>query len=273
MGSSSTTNIVASGIDASAGLDPTVTWGKGERRPWNAELKVLCWKLGDSFVKVSNKEGALYGRIYRERKALGRSLAPRVLQAIGEGNIDKAVFSFIPNTAEAAYMGLLEEIEHIIGRRREQGGHQPSRPAGADRDEIARRDNTAAEVTGDWKESVYTKSYVGAGYIHDDRQGRGAKSVTFRAELPQLLGALQVTIAATAGGTCIALALGATVGRALLDTTDRGQQPCHSVRHHASGVLRTVCLYRPGAGSGVDWCAGRRQCDHSKLSQGEGRCC
>lgn len=51
-----------------AGLDPTVTWGKGEKRPWNADLKVLCWKLGDSFVKVSGRDNAFYGKLYRERK-------------------------------------------------------------------------------------------------------------------------------------------------------------------------------------------------------------
>ena len=52
-----------------AGLDPTVRWGKGEKRPWNADLKVLCWKIGDSFVKVSGREDAYYGKVYRERKA------------------------------------------------------------------------------------------------------------------------------------------------------------------------------------------------------------
>jgi hypothetical protein len=52
-----------------AGLDPTVAWDKGTKRPWNATLKTLCWKIGDSFVKVSNKPSSLYGRIYRERKA------------------------------------------------------------------------------------------------------------------------------------------------------------------------------------------------------------
>lgn len=36
-----------------AGLDCTVTWEKGCKRPWNAALKVLCWKIGDSFVKWS----------------------------------------------------------------------------------------------------------------------------------------------------------------------------------------------------------------------------
>lgn len=53
-----------------AGLDPTSTWGKGERRPWNARLKVLCWKIGESFVKVSGQPDAFYGRVYRERKEL-----------------------------------------------------------------------------------------------------------------------------------------------------------------------------------------------------------
>ncbi len=59
-------------------------------------------------------------------------------------------------------------------------------------------DNTAAEVTGAWKDSVYTKSFVGAGYIHDNREGRGTKSVVFRAELPQS-GEYEVRLSYTAG--------------------------------------------------------------------------
>lgn len=50
--------------------------------------------------------------IYRERKELGRRLAPRVIEAIG-GDVDRAVFSFIPNTAESAYMGLIEEVGRL----------------------------------------------------------------------------------------------------------------------------------------------------------------
>lgn len=38
-------------------------------RPWNASLKTLCWKIGESFVKVSNHEQDIYGHIYAERKA------------------------------------------------------------------------------------------------------------------------------------------------------------------------------------------------------------
>ena len=51
-----------------AGLDPTSVWNKGEKRPWNADLKVLCWKIGESFVKVCNKDDAFYGNIYQVRK-------------------------------------------------------------------------------------------------------------------------------------------------------------------------------------------------------------
>ncbi len=59
-----------------AGLVPGVKWEKGQRRPWNAALKTLCWKIGESFKKVSGKEDAFYGGIYAERKVLetGRNL-------------------------------------------------------------------------------------------------------------------------------------------------------------------------------------------------------
>ena len=53
-----------------AGLDPTLQWGKGEKRPYNAKLKVLTWKIADSFVKFSGREDCVYGHFYQERKAL-----------------------------------------------------------------------------------------------------------------------------------------------------------------------------------------------------------
>jgi hypothetical protein len=47
-----------------AGLDPTSKWDKGQKRPWNASLKTLCWKIGESFVKVSGMKDAYYGELY-----------------------------------------------------------------------------------------------------------------------------------------------------------------------------------------------------------------
>jgi hypothetical protein len=53
-----------------AGLDPTLKWEKGQKRPWNASLKTLCWKIGESFVKVSGHKNDIYGKIYLSRKAI-----------------------------------------------------------------------------------------------------------------------------------------------------------------------------------------------------------
>jgi hypothetical protein len=51
-----------------AGLDPSSKWEKGQKRPWNAHLKVLCWKLGDSFKKFHNQDECFYGKLYEQRK-------------------------------------------------------------------------------------------------------------------------------------------------------------------------------------------------------------
>ncbi len=47
--------------------------------------------------------------IYRERQALGGKLAPQVLKAI-DNNWADTVFSFVPNTAEVAYYGLMSTL-------------------------------------------------------------------------------------------------------------------------------------------------------------------
>jgi hypothetical protein len=39
------------------------------RIPFNRPLKTLCWKIGDSFVKLGSREDAFYARWYRQRKA------------------------------------------------------------------------------------------------------------------------------------------------------------------------------------------------------------
>ena len=52
-----------------AGLDPTQKWEKGKKRPWNAALRTLCWKVGQSFMKFSAHPDCIYGKLYRQRKA------------------------------------------------------------------------------------------------------------------------------------------------------------------------------------------------------------
>jgi hypothetical protein len=60
----------ASSLWRFAGLDPSIKWEKGEKRPWNGELKVLTvFKAGESFVKTQNNKNDVYGHIFVVRKA------------------------------------------------------------------------------------------------------------------------------------------------------------------------------------------------------------
>lgn len=53
--------------------------------------------------------------IYRERKAMGSILVDQIVASIGD-DFDRAVFSFVPNTAETAYYGLMDGLREY--RRR-----------------------------------------------------------------------------------------------------------------------------------------------------------
>ena len=52
-------------------------------------------------------------KIYKERKALGYNLSEQVLNAI-DYDLKNTIFSFIPNTAETAFYGLLQGMEHYL---------------------------------------------------------------------------------------------------------------------------------------------------------------
>jgi amidophosphoribosyltransferase len=52
------------------------------------------------------------GEIYKERKMLGKLLAPKLFDAI-DGDFAHTVFSFIPNTSETAYYGMIKGLESI----------------------------------------------------------------------------------------------------------------------------------------------------------------
>ncbi len=55
--------------------------------------------------------------IYRERKALGHNLVNDIIEATGD-DLSKVVMSFIPNTAEVAFIGLVEGFEKVLDRQK-----------------------------------------------------------------------------------------------------------------------------------------------------------
>lgn len=67
--------------------------------------------------------------IYQERKEMGRKLVDQILPAINF-NLEHTVFSYIPNTAEVAFYGLLEGLDNYLNQQKAQEiealGHNPS---------------------------------------------------------------------------------------------------------------------------------------------------
>ncbi|EMR01539.1 amidophosphoribosyltransferase [Cesiribacter andamanensis] len=56
--------------------------------------------------------------IYQERKALGRLLVPQILKAV-DYDLKNTVFSFIPNTAEVSFLGMIDGMEaHLVNERK-----------------------------------------------------------------------------------------------------------------------------------------------------------
>ncbi len=73
-------------------------------------------KKSCSFERIYFSRGS-DSQIYRERKMLGRLLVPQVLQAI-DYDIENTVFSYVPNTAESAFYGLIEGVrEYLINKK------------------------------------------------------------------------------------------------------------------------------------------------------------
>jgi amidophosphoribosyltransferase len=67
--------------------------------------------------------------IYRERKLLGEKLVPNIMKAV-DNDLDHTVFSFIPNTAEVAFYGMLEGLDNYLNAEKAKKiaalGHNPS---------------------------------------------------------------------------------------------------------------------------------------------------
>ena len=71
--------------------------------------------------------------IYNERKALGKYLFPKVQQAI-DNDFENTVFSFIPNTAETAFYGLIESVQSHL--KQQAIATVKANPAEADLDKL-----------------------------------------------------------------------------------------------------------------------------------------
>ncbi|MFO7616585.1 MAG: amidophosphoribosyltransferase [Bacteroidales bacterium] len=78
------------------------------------EVREALTRRSCSFERIYFSRGSDES-IYRERKMLGRLLVPSLLEELG-GDLANTVFSYIPNTAESAFYGMVEGLDdHLLG--------------------------------------------------------------------------------------------------------------------------------------------------------------
>ncbi len=65
-----------------------------------------------SFERIYFSRGSDH-EIYKERKQLGKNVTPEILKAIGY-DVKNSVFSFIPNTAEVSFYGMVSGVEAYL---------------------------------------------------------------------------------------------------------------------------------------------------------------
>lgn len=73
-------------------------------------------KKACSFERIYFSRGS-DAEIYQERKNLGKLILPAVLKAI-ENDTDNTVFSYIPNTAETSFYGIVEAAQDFLNQRK-----------------------------------------------------------------------------------------------------------------------------------------------------------
>jgi amidophosphoribosyltransferase len=92
---------------------------KRDGRVTNEIVRVPHKRKACSFERIYFSRGSDRD-IYNERKALGRLLAPSILEKVNY-NFNDTVFSYIPNTAETAFYGLMEGVrEHLLNWKKKQ---------------------------------------------------------------------------------------------------------------------------------------------------------
>lgn len=92
-----------------------------------SQINKMREKKACSFERIYFSRGSDVD-IYKERKSLGEKLIPRILKAV-DNDLQNTVFSFIPNTAEVAFYGMLEGLDNYLNESKIQEiaalGHNP----------------------------------------------------------------------------------------------------------------------------------------------------
>jgi amidophosphoribosyltransferase len=106
--------------------------------------------------------------IYRERKKLGELLTKPVLKAVGF-DLDNTVFSYIPNTAESAFYGLIKGVEDYLNQSKVE--HISSRGSYLTREELEKIINQRPRVEKIAVKDAKLRTFISEDKGRDDLVG------------------------------------------------------------------------------------------------------
>ena len=89
---------------------------KKDGKIWEQPILTAQAKQSCSFERIYFSRGS-DASIYEERKNLGRNLTEAVLKAV-DYDVDNTVFSYIPNTAEVAFLGLVDGLNGYLNEQK-----------------------------------------------------------------------------------------------------------------------------------------------------------
>ncbi len=105
--------------------------------------------------------------IYRERKALGAALAEPVLRMV-DYDVEHTVFSFIPNTAEAAFFGMVQELESRLDNCRLDDINRLFAAGNHDKDQLRQILSRRIRVEKAVIKDVKMRTFIAEGTSRDD---------------------------------------------------------------------------------------------------------
>lgn len=105
--------------------------------------------------------------IYRERKQLGCNVVPAIMKSI-DGDLDHSVFSFIPNTAEVAFIGMVSELGRELDKRKAEeimAAHKSGTLTSERLEEIMMRDLRVEKVA---IKDIKLRTFIAEGEARND---------------------------------------------------------------------------------------------------------
>lgn len=105
--------------------------------------------------------------IYQERKRLGRNLVPQILDTI-DRDLEHSVFSFIPNTAEVAFIGMVEGLERYLDTRKMEDILLASRAGNLSSEKLERIMSSKLRVEKIAIKDIKLRTFIAEGETRND---------------------------------------------------------------------------------------------------------